>query len=107
MNYSLTASKNGGTTHILGINGTALENNALSWNLQQGYGTNNVGYTGNVNGDYKGTYGEVTAGYSYDRHSDRLNYGLQGGVVAHADGITFSQALGETNVLIKAPGAAG
>ncbi len=107
VNYSVTASKNGGTTHNLGINGTALENNALSWNVQQGYGTNNVGYTGNVNGDYKGTYGEVTAGYSYDQHSDRLNYGLQGGVVAHEDGITFSQALGETNVLIKAPGAAG
>ncbi|MCD3179534.1 fimbria/pilus outer membrane usher protein, partial [Salmonella enterica subsp. enterica serovar Enteritidis] len=25
------------------------------------------------------------------------------GVVGHADGITFSQPLGDTNVLIKAP----
>ena len=107
VNYSRTASKNGGTMHNLGINGTALENNALSWNVQQGYGTNNVGYSGNVNGDYKGTYGEVTAGYGYDKDSDRLNYGLQGGIIAHADGVTFSQPLGETNVLIKAPGAKG
>lgn len=107
VNYGMSASKNSGTTHSLGMNGTGLENNALSWNVQQGYSTDNVSYTGNINGDYKGTYGEVTAGYSYDQYSDRLNYALQGSVVAHADGVTFSQALGETNVLIKAPGAAG
>lgn len=107
VNYGMSASKNSGTTHSLGMNGTGLENNALSWNVQQGYSTDNVGYTGNINGDYKGTYGEVTAGYSYDQYSDRLNYALQGSVVAHADGVTFSQTLGETNVLIKAPGAAG
>ncbi|MCK6872375.1 fimbria/pilus outer membrane usher protein [Enterobacter roggenkampii] len=106
-NYSVNNSKNSGTTHTVGINGTALENNALNWNVQQGYGSNNVGYSGNVNGDYKGTYGEVTAGYSYDQNSERLNYGIQGGVIAHADGVTLSQPLGETNVLVKVPGAKG
>ncbi|WP_149806523.1 fimbria/pilus outer membrane usher protein, partial [Salmonella enterica] len=35
------------------------------------------------------------------------NWQLSGGVVGHADGITFSQPLGDTNVLIKAPGAKG
>jgi len=106
-NYSMNASKNNGTTHSVGLNGSALENNALSWNVQQGYGTDGVGYTGNANGDFKGTYGEVTAGYGYDKDSDRLNYGLQGGIIAHANGVTFSQPLGETNVLVKAPGAKG
>ena len=60
-----------------------------------------------MNGDYKGTYGEVTAGYSYDQNNERLNYGIQGGVIAHADGVTLSQPLGETNVLVKVPGAKG
>lgn len=106
-NYGLNASQNNGTTHSLGMNGVALENSALNWNIQQGYGTDGVGYTGNMNGDYKGTYGEVTAGYGYDSSSERLNYGLQGGILAHADGITLSQPLGETNALIKAPGAHG
>lgn len=106
-NYSMNASKNNGTTHSVGMNGSALENNALNWNVQQGYGTDGVGYTGNANGDYKGTYGEVTAGYGYDKESNRLNYGLQGGIIAHRDGVTFSQPLGETNVLVKAPGAEG
>ncbi|MEP8883939.1 fimbria/pilus outer membrane usher protein [Enterobacter kobei] len=106
-NYGMNASKMSGTTHTVGLNGVALENNALNWSVQQGYGTDNVGYSGTMNADYKGTYGEVTAGYGYDRNSDRLNYGLQGGILAHADGVTLSQPLGETNVLIKAPGAKG
>lgn len=90
----MNASKHNGTTHNVGLNGVALENRSLSWNVQQGYGTEGVGYTGNVNADYKGTYGEVTAGYGYDKNSERLNYGLQGGILAHADGITLSQPLG-------------
>ncbi|EMG9277804.1 TPA: fimbria/pilus outer membrane usher protein [Enterobacter cloacae] len=106
-NYGLNASKNSGTTHSIGMNGVALDNSALSWNIQQGYGTDGVGYTGTLNGDYKGTYGEVTAGYGYDKHSERLSYGLQGGILAHADGVTLSQPLGETNALIKAAGAHG
>jgi outer membrane usher protein len=106
-NYGLNASRHAGTTQYLGVNGVALEGNALSWNIQQGYGTSGMSYSGNMNGDYKSTYGEMTAGYSYDKNSDRLNYGLQGGVLAHADGVTFSQPPGETSVLIRAPGAAG
>ncbi|WP_162866049.1 fimbria/pilus outer membrane usher protein, partial [Klebsiella pneumoniae] len=38
-NYSMNHSKNNGTTHNVGLNGSALENNALNWNVQQGYGT--------------------------------------------------------------------
>lgn len=106
-NYSMNSSKDSGTTHSLGVSGVALENNALNWNVQQGYGTNNVGTSGTMSADYKGTYGEMTAGYGYDHSSDRLNYGLQGGILAHADGVTLSQPLGETNVLVKAPGAKG
>ncbi|WP_415343676.1 fimbria/pilus outer membrane usher protein [Enterobacter hormaechei] len=106
-NYSMNQSKNNGTTHNVGLNGSALENNALSWNVQEGYGSDGVGNTGNANANFKGTYGELSAGYGYDKDSNRLNYGLQGGIIAHADGVTFSQPLGETNVLVKAPGAKG
>lgn len=35
----------------------------------------------------------------------RINYGMSGGIIAHADGITFGQPLGDTMVLVKAPGA--
>lgn len=105
--YNLNTSKHGGTTHNAGINGTALADNNLSWSLQQGFGNKGIGNSGNMNADYRGTYAEVTAGYGYDRNSRRLSYGLQGGIIAHANGVTFGQPLGETIALVQAPGADG
>lgn len=105
--YGMNASSGKGATHSTGLSGTALAGNALNWNIQQGYGTDDVGYTGSLSADYKGTYADVSGGYRYDRHSQRVNYALAGGVLAYADGVTFSQPLGETNVLIGAPGASG
>ncbi|MGL4430253.1 MAG: fimbria/pilus outer membrane usher protein [Silvania sp.] len=103
--YNLNTSKKGNTTQTLGLNGTALADNNLSWGVQQGYGNKDVGNTGAMNADYRGTYGEVTAGYAYDQDSQRLNYGLQGGIVVHENGVTFGQPLGETIALVQAPGA--
>ncbi|WP_447867680.1 fimbria/pilus outer membrane usher protein [Rahnella bonaserana] len=103
--YSMNTSKHGNTTNSVGLSGSTLEDNNLNWSVQQGYGSQDTGNSGNVNADYRGTYNEVTAGYAYDRHSERLNYGLQGGIIAHKDGVTFGQSMGETPVLVKAPGA--
>lgn len=103
-NYNYNASKNGNVTHSLGMSGTALEGNNLSWNVQQGYGTDNVGYSGSTNADYRGSKGEITGGYSYDPESSRIHYGLSGGAVIHSGGITLSQPLGETIALVQAPG---
>jgi outer membrane usher protein len=105
--YSLNTSQKGGTTHAAGMSGTALADNNLSWGVQQGYGSQGVGNSGSLNADYRGTYGQVNTGYGYDNNNQRLNYGVQGGIVVHENGVTFSQPLGETVVLVKAPGAAG
>jgi len=105
--YGVTNSKNGGTSHSAGIGGTALEDNNLSYLVQQSYDNRNQGYGGDMNGTYKGTYGEVNAGYNYDRNSRQVNYGAQGSIVAHPYGVTFSQPMGDTGVLVRAPGASG
>lgn len=105
--YTANTSKQSNTTHSVGLSGLAMENKALSWNVQQGYGTEGAGYTSSLNADYHGTYGEAIVGYGYDKDTQRLNYGLSGGVLAHADGITLAQPFGETIALLKAPGAGG
>ncbi len=105
--YTLNTSKHGNTTQTVGLNGTALEDNNLSWNVQEGYGSQGTGNSGNLNADYRGTYGEVTGGYAYDRNTQRINYGVQGGVVVHENGVTFGQPMGETVALVQAPGADG
>lgn len=105
--YNLNTSKQGSTSHNIGLNGTALSDNNLNYNVSQGYTAGGQGGNGYAGADYKGTYGEANAGYSYDKSQHRVNYGLQGGLVIHENGITLSQPLSETVVLVKAPGADG
>ncbi|CAI1761423.1 fimbria/pilus outer membrane usher protein [Serratia fonticola] len=105
--YNLNTSQKGGTTNTVGINGSALAGNNLNWSAQQGYGSQGVGNSGNLNANYRSTYAEVSSGYAYDSNSQRLNYGLQGGIIAHGDGVTFGQSMGETIALVQAPGANG
>lgn len=103
--YSINTAKHGDTRQQVGLNGTALADNNLSYSLQQSYTNHGVGGSGNINADYKGCWGEVTGGYNYDDDSQQVNYGLKGGIVAHPHGITFGQPLGDSLAVVSAPGA--
>ncbi|WP_340617735.1 fimbria/pilus outer membrane usher protein [Xenorhabdus entomophaga] len=107
VSYNMTSSKNSDTSHQLSLNGTALEDDKLIYNIQQNYTSHNKGAGGNINAEYKGSYGQINAGYNYDKYSSQLNYGLNGGIVVHPYGITLSQSLGDTLVLVRANGASG
>lgn len=48
----------------------------------------------------------MNVGYGYDHSQSRVDYGLQGGILVHENGVTLSQPLSETMALVKAPGAA-
>lgn len=98
--------QDGGTRIQTGVSGTLLQEHNLSYSVMQGHSSES-GYSGNLNASLQGGYGSASAGYSYDRYDHRINWDLSGGMVAHADGLTFGQQLGDTNVLIKAPGAKG
>lgn len=89
-----------------GLSGTLLRDNNLSYNMTQGHSASS-GTSGNIGAQLQGTYGNAGVGYSYARDLHDFNYQFSGGVIAHKNGITFGQPLGDTNILIKAPGAAG
>lgn len=103
--YSLNNNLDGHTTQQISFYGTALTNNQLSYNLQQGF--DNQAHTANTNLAlaWHGGSGSASIGYSHDRYSDRLNYGAAGGIVATQYGVTFSQSLGDTIGLVRAQGA--
>ena len=103
--YSVNTARHGDTRQQAGLNGTLLADNNLSYSLQQSYTNHGVGSSGNINADYKGRWGELTGGYNYDDDKQQVNYGLKGGIVAHPDGVTFSQPLGQSLAIVKAPGA--
>lgn len=103
--YSMNTGDPGSTTNTLGLNGTALEQNNLSWNVQQSYDNRQYG-SGSTGVNYDGTYGQVFTSYDYDHNAQRINYGAAGSVLIHRDGVTMGQQIGETATLVKAPGVA-
>lgn len=105
--YSVSTSRGGDTRQQAGLSGTALADNNLSWSARQGYAGRNSGGSGTLSANYRGGYGEVSGGYSYDRTMQQMNYGLRGGVVAHPNGITLAQSLGQSLAVVRAPGADG
>lgn len=108
--YSMSNDLNGRMTNLAGLYGTLLEGNNLSYSVQTGYaggGEGNSGSTGYAALNYRGSYGNANVGYSRSDGLKQLYYGMSGGVLAHANGLTLSQPLNDTVVLIKAPGAEG
>ncbi|QUG77044.1 fimbrial biogenesis usher protein [Erwinia sp. E602] len=104
--YSASRNQEGEISHQAGISGTALEGGNLSWSASQGL-TRREGDSGSLNASYRGGYGSSNLGYSYSSSYRQTSYGFSGGALLHADGLTLGQQLGETSVLIAAPGAAG
>lgn len=108
--YSMSNDLKGRMTNLAGLYGTVLEDNNLSYSVQTGYsggGEGNSGGSGYAALNYRGGYGNANVGYSHSDGIKQLYYGMSGGVLAHANGITLGQPLNDTVVLIKAPGAEG
>jgi len=103
---SASRNSDGDTSWQTGVSGTLLEDRNLNYSVTQGHASNN-GASGSASANWQATYGTLGVGYNYARDQHDLNWQLSGGVVGHSDGVTFSQPLGDTNVLIKAPGASG
>ena len=104
--FNANRNSNGQNSWLAGVGGTLLEGHNLSYHVSQG-DTSNNGYTGSATANWQATYGTLGVGYNYDRDQHDVNWQLSGGVVGHENGITLSQPLRDTNVLIKAPGAGG
>lgn len=51
--------------------------------------------------------GQLRGGYAQARDSTQLSFSAEGGAIAHSQGITWSQSLGEAAALVQAPAAEG
>ena len=105
--YSMTNNRRSGTTHTAGVSGNMPGYDNLNYNLTARYGDKSNNQSGaDMSVQYQGSHGIYNAGYSYSADSRYYNYGASGGIVLHENGLTLSQPLGNTNILVKAPGAA-
>ena len=98
--YSANTASGGFVSHQVGLGGTALEDNKLSYNLQQSYANQNTGYGGSLSGRYRGASGEVGMGYSYGGDNRQWNYSAQGSVVAHEYGVTLGQPVRDAFAIV-------
>lgn len=102
--FSTTRAGSTGATSSAGVSGYVPGQENLFYNVNQRYGAQQR-YGADAALQYEGQWGNYNLGYSYSSDSRNISYGMSGGAVLHEDGMTLSQPLGNTNILVKAPGA--
>ncbi|SEW28533.1 fimbria/pilus outer membrane usher protein [Luteibacter sp. 329MFSha] len=93
------------------LNGRAGDHDDVSYTLAASRSESRrrpTSHSGSASVGYRGFAGTYRAGASRSSGgSTQYSLSATGAVVAHRDGITLAQELGETNAIIHAPGAAG
>ena len=106
--YNLSNSKHGYTRQSLGLNGTLLDDQRLSYSMQQSHSNHDGDDTSSLYSSYRSQYANVNAGYYYSSDNSRqLSYGVSGAVVAHPHGVTLAQPLGSQFAIVNANHASG
>ncbi|MGR7498085.1 fimbria/pilus outer membrane usher protein [Klebsiella aerogenes] len=102
--FSIVSSNSSGTIDSAGVSGYTPGIDNLYYSVNQRYSAKQ-NYGSDISLQYEGSRGNYNLGYSHSKKSESISYGTSGGIVLHGDGITLSQPLGNTNILIKAQGA--
>lgn len=106
--YSYSDSQQGRAVQSLTLNGTALDDQRLSYALQQSRTEGESSASHSLYGSYRSQYANLNAGYySGSDHSRQLSYGVSGALVAHPEGVTLSQPVGDAFAIVDANGASG
>ncbi len=105
MQLDFGAREHGGYENArVGINGSAGENNDLSYGValsdSQSSGSSVSGNLG-----YRSRYSALNATYSQTSDYQQVSVGANGSVVLHSGGVTLAPQRGDTMVLVEAPGA--
>ncbi len=112
VDYDTSYHTNGSSQHSMTLSGSLLEQQNLNYMISQNYSyekSEKEKQSGNAASlYYRGSYGSINAGYNTDhRKNQRINYGLEGAIIAHPYGVTLAQNISESgsSALIRAPGA--
>lgn len=105
-NFSASHNKADGNGFNSGASGSLLDDNRLSYSVQTA-NAQGSSLINSANLGYQGSIGNVDAGYSYGGGTRQETLGLAGGIVAHSGGITLTQPLQNTFILVEAKNARG
>ena len=97
-----------GSHQQMGVNGLLGDAAEAHYGLVGSRGSGNQdGSSFNAYAGYRSPAANLRAGYAQARDSSQLSMSADGGLIAHARGVTFAQNLGEASALVYAPDAQG
>lgn len=103
---SVSHSRRAGSTYSTGVNGTLLDDSRLNYGVQASQ-SEQAGAGSSVNLGYQGSKGNIDFNHTYSNQYRQTSLGVAGGLVVHEGGVTLTQPLNNTLVLVEAKDARG
>lgn len=86
--------------------GTALDNR-MDYNINQSINREHDNNTTYLSANYRSDYARFKSGLTFSPVTKQADYGVSGSILAHENGIVFSQQANDTAILVEAAGASG
>ncbi|CAM3819112.1 fimbria/pilus outer membrane usher protein [Serratia silvae] len=106
LNYDHTLANEQTDSRRIGVSGTMLSDYSLSYNVSTSQ-SQRYGNSQDVSANYQYNAGELRGGYSQGKGYRQQNLELSGSLMAHQEGITLGQTLGDTIAIVSVPGTPG
>lgn len=108
LSASTSRSARGTTSSMATISGNAMQDEALAYSagLTQQVSADKRMAGGAFAAQYEASRAVFRGGYNQTGDNRQLDLGMEGSLVAYDNQLIFGQPLGETNVIVAAPGAA-
>lgn len=103
---SVSHSQRAGSTYSTSVNGTLLDDSRLNYGVQASQ-SEQADASSSVNLSYQGSKGSVDFNHTYSNQYRQTSLGVAGGLVVHEGGVTLTQPLNNTLVLVEAKDAKG
>lgn len=89
------------------VSGSAGADNQFSYGVTAMQANQGIGSSGSVNGNYRSSSTALSGAYSTGRGYHSASVGMNGTVIGHAGGVTFTPYSSDTFALVEAKGAEG
>ncbi|MFV3369085.1 fimbria/pilus outer membrane usher protein [Pseudomonas sp. NY15435] len=107
---SVSRSSSGASNLQSTLSGTAGKEGQVNYGVTGAYDSPAAGQSAaslSGNAQYRSSFGTLSGSVSQGNDYRQASAGVAGSVVAHPNGVTFGQSLGDSIAIIDAPGAAG
>ncbi|WP_431225430.1 fimbria/pilus outer membrane usher protein [Serratia sp. L9] len=107
LRLDLAHDTSGRTGQQVAVSGTAGQENQFSYGVTAMNANQGIGSSGSVSGNYRSPVAALSSTYSTGKGYQSASAGINGTVIGHAGGVTFTPYTSDTFALVEAKGAEG